>query len=407
MLRCGLFVMVSLFAMQSTALAGKAKPSDPLGGLPRIHFYIAKSDSGICGDGCSEWIAAEGAFDTGAGARFIAFLRKLPKQKLPIYFNSPGGNVDQALIIGRVMRDRGLTASVGRTILEGCDPLREKNDDSCRALKTSGKVLSADLRAARSMCNSACVYALVGAAERQVPAGSRLGVHSGKVVLFRLADGTAIAPGPGTEARERRSLERLNDKIDRYLKEMKIDPQLLRAANEISHDRVRFLSRDEVARFGIDRRDFQESRWMVDEGPPGPFAVIKFITEAKGNDRDQYRTTHLRLTCLDAKSLRIDFSRELATDDGGVAVPIQLTTQESWLVFRPRRSKPVSGYNDVLIDDRVERVPIDTLQAASAASTIDIAEAPQRVQVDRPPRVTKVSTAGLASSLTALRERCR
>lgn len=407
MLRIGLIVLASLMLMQSTARAAKSGAGEPLGGFPAIRFYVATSEPGICGDGCSEWIAAEGAFDTDAGARFIAFLRKLPKQKLPIYFNSPGGNVDQALIIGRVMRERGLTASVGRTIPEGCYPLREKDDDTCRALKASGKVLTADLRAARSMCNSACVYALVGAAERQVPAGSRLGVHSGKVVLFRLAGGTAIAPGPGTEARERRSLERLNDKIDRYLKEMKIDPQLLRAANEISHDRVRFLSRDEVARFGIDRRDFQESRWMLDEGPPGPFAVIKFITEAKGNDRDQYRTTRLRLTCLDAKYLRIDFSRELAADDSGVAVPIRLTTQESWLVFRQRRSKAVSGYNDVLIDDRVERVPINTLQAASAASTIDIAEAPPRIQVDRPSKVTKISTGGLASSLTALRERCR
>ena len=60
---------------------------------------------------------------------------------------------------------------------------------------------------------------------------------------------------------------------------MGIDRGLFDAAAAIRHERVRYISRDEIARFGIDRRDFHESRWVVDEGPR--FVVVKFATEAQ------------------------------------------------------------------------------------------------------------------------------
>ena len=81
-----------------------------------------------------------------------------------------------AIEVGRIMRARKLTAGVGRTIPQGCDPtaIREK---ACDAIKRAGRELRAELRTART-CNSACVYALFGAAAREVGAGAQLGVHS-------------------------------------------------------------------------------------------------------------------------------------------------------------------------------------------------------------------------------------
>src|ERR1700694_5624978 len=97
---------------------------------------------------------------------------------------------------------------------------------------------------------------------------------------------------------------------------MGIDKALFEAAAQIGHERVRYLSLNEIARFGIDRREFQESRWMLDEGPPGPLAVIKFVVEAKGSDKasepKQYLTTRIRLTCGRAGDIRVEYSRELA-----------------------------------------------------------------------------------------------
>ena len=399
-------VLLVLMVPLPAAAANKqdAKPVDPIDAFPPLTFYVAKAESGICGADCSEWIAVEGAFDHAAAGRFIRFLDKL-NRKLPIYFHSPGGDIDQALSIGRVLRKRGFSAAVGRAIPQGCDPLRDNDDDSCRAIKTSGRVIAADLRTVRTLCNSSCVYALAGAADRQVPAGARLGVHSSKVIL-KWSDGRAVALSPAMVARADKARERSNDKLEEYLTQMGMDDGLLKAANAIANERVRYLSRDEIARFGVDRREFQESRWTVDEGPPGPFSVIKYFVEAKGNDRDQHRTSRIRLSCIDAKELRVDFSRELAADDGGVAVPIKLTAAQSAIVFRQRRSKPLDGYNDVSIDDRVERVAIATLQAIAAAPSIDLAEAPSRVQVDRPPRVRKLSTVGFAPALAALMVKC-
>jgi len=57
----------------------------------------------------------------------------------------------------------------------------------------------------------------------------------------------------------------------------------LTAASAIKHERLRFISRDErIARFGIDRREFHESRWMLTKDHPFLLSVVKSVTEAKG-----------------------------------------------------------------------------------------------------------------------------
>ena len=142
-----------------------AQRDDELLQRPPMAFYLAKGEPDACGPGCNEWIAAEGLIDRNAAQRFRAFLQRHGQRKLPVYFHSPGGALSNAIAIGRVMRQRGLTAAVGRTIPQGCNPLLER-EEACDALKRSGRQLSAELRSARALCGSACVYALVGAKVR-------------------------------------------------------------------------------------------------------------------------------------------------------------------------------------------------------------------------------------------------
>ena len=80
---------------------------------PPIVFFLAKGEPNACGPGCQEWIAADGTFDPGADGRLRALLKKLGGRKLPIFFHSPGGSITAGLGIGRLMRERGLTAGVG------------------------------------------------------------------------------------------------------------------------------------------------------------------------------------------------------------------------------------------------------------------------------------------------------
>ena len=55
-----------------------------------------------CGRGSTEWITGEGRFDKGAAQRFREFFSAIfaKRDPLPIFFNSDGGLVSEAVQIG-------------------------------------------------------------------------------------------------------------------------------------------------------------------------------------------------------------------------------------------------------------------------------------------------------------------
>src|SRR2546430_13501451 len=59
------------------------------------------------------------------------FRSVLAKRDLPIFFNSDGGLVSQAVLIGVLLRENRMTAGVARTVPEGCH-LGFPLDDGCR-----------------------------------------------------------------------------------------------------------------------------------------------------------------------------------------------------------------------------------------------------------------------------------
>src|SRR5262245_49311730 len=129
-----------LFAALAQPAFGQVAPPTPDENIlkrPMI-FFLAKGGPDACGPGCSEWIAAEGEFDPGAPVRLRALLART-KTKLPIYFASPGGIADSAFTIGRLMRARGITAGVGRTIPDGC---KDGDTKTCSKLVRSGQALA-------------------------------------------------------------------------------------------------------------------------------------------------------------------------------------------------------------------------------------------------------------------------
>src|SRR5262249_3025004 len=182
-----LVAILLTFAASPAAAPSPAPASkDNSANLPMV-FYLAKGEPDSCGEGCNEWIAAEGEIDNGTPQRLRALLSRLGKRKLPIYFHSPGGSGTAAMEIGRLLRAREMTAGVYRTMPDGCT---EADAQACRSLKQSGQVLPSTLRSVAG-CNSACVYVLIGAKVRQVPPGAHVGVHSARIVLRR-KDGRKI-----------------------------------------------------------------------------------------------------------------------------------------------------------------------------------------------------------------------
>jgi hypothetical protein len=394
-------------ATKSNPATSKPQVAPTLLGNPMV-FYLAKGEADACGPGCSEWIAAEGDIDTGAPHRLRALLTRLGKRNLPIFLSSPGGLGMQAIAIGRLLREREMTAGVSKTIPAGCVGA---SDAACRALKRSGQVLPAELRTIAS-CSSSCVYVLIGAKVRLVPPGARLGVHSGKLVQL-YPDGRVNVPSDSVRSSSAKAhLSESNAQIRRYLQEMRIAPGLFDVISRVPYEQVHILSRDEIAEFGIDARDFQETRWMAVELPPQPLSVMKLLLEAKGGSRKELRLSIIQLACAAQRRVRITYIRGLGSDEIGATKAVKLVAVK---FAAEDRNVLLAGTGSVsridAIDtggsfDRLFTIrPFEFFEAAAGHDKIDIIESDSTASGAQS-RTTKLSTEGLPQALTALRRQC-
>jgi hypothetical protein len=389
-----LAVGITVLLAQPAAAQSKAPDRTPM------LFYVAKGGPDACGAGCSEWIAAEGYIDPHAARRFRAFLKPLRTAKLPVFFQSQGGIQGQAVEMGRIMRERAMTAGVSRTLPEGCAKVEVK---ACQALKRSGRPLPAELRNVAS-CNSACVYAVIGAKVREIPPGATLGVHASKLVQIR--EGRVVAAEQiSPESKRRMSSHRAQ--LRKYVKDMGIDPGLVEAAYKIPHEQIHKLSRDEIAAFGIDARGFMESRWTIVELPGHRPFVVKFIAEAKGTERKEVRTSVIQLSCAGPRRLNMVLSRGLASHEIGRATSISLSAAGRILVFPQTGSGRKIDMFDTggLFDNSHDLVPFEYFDEAAAAGGIDMTEGDLKAEVP-PARQVKLSTQGLPEAIKALRQQC-
>ena len=331
---------------------------------PPIVFFIANGDADACGPGCRQWIAAEGTIDAAADARLRGFLRKLGGRKLPIFFHSPGGSVPNGLAIGRLMRQFGLTAGVARTVPAGCDP-KQLREEACDRLERSGRELVAEFDTTHAMCNSSCVYAIAGAAVREVPAGVTLGIHSSSISFSLkrtdpLGHVTRI-PAQVSSQTMRNAIETGYERISVYLREMGLPQALLAAAREVSNDHLHFLTRDEIAAFGIDHRETVEGAWSFVDQSSGASA-IKLI-EAKDAGAATYHRTILRLSCRDATTMRLQYAREVG---GGRAVTVPLRVTAGASSFPLGRGITVTQSNN--------RPPLEVHNAELPLSVLEVAD---------------------------------
>jgi hypothetical protein len=266
-----------------------------LGPMGEIVFYLARGDANACGPACNEWIAADGKIDLGAAQRLRRILAKLGHRKLPIFFHSPGGVATGSIELGRLIREQKLETSVAHTIPRGCD--RDKQaDKSCDALKRSGQELEAEFDPGMTLCNSACVYALAGGAPHLVPPGVRLGIHD--IGL----DPDRAAPRGAALVEVKRTV---HERIQGYLRDMGIDKSLFPALLDIPYERARFIDRDDIVRFGLDRREFGETMWQFADRPKA-WVYKKFFARTGSGEQILYRTARVSLRCGVTKGFILD-----------------------------------------------------------------------------------------------------
>ena len=241
-----------LLSFTAEATAAKTPPAPDRS----MQFAVVRGSSALCEPVCPEWIWAEGEIGSDTPKRLKKFLKTLGKRKLPIVIQSPGGNVDAAFAMGRMIRAKGLDVAVGYTTFTSCAP-RQKD---CDAAKKGGYVGVASPGFA--YCNSACPMVLAGGVRRLVGTWAHLGVHQitttmvKQKILYRTT--TRVVRGKkvvskkivsrknaGTVTTTKMS-KRLRRNFTAYLKEMGISPDLLEPINKTPAAGILRLDQNEL-----------------------------------------------------------------------------------------------------------------------------------------------------------------
>jgi hypothetical protein len=388
------FLAVIFLLLYGPAFAATSSPRIPVTAAPMV-FYVVKGTAEACGRDCDSWIAAEGQIDVGAADRFRKFLRKIGDRHLPIYFYSPGGNLEQALAMGAMLRDKSAVARVGRSVVTECG-YESQDSEVCLGLKQSGRELHGDLWTRGAMCNSACPYLILGATAREIAPDAALAVHSPRVVV-RFRGGVPTQEMRATAVA--RGLERADRLILAYIKKMGADPALLALARTIKFEDMHILTRDEIARFGIDRRQLAETPWTFENGARS--MVGKVALQMDGGETS-YRASQWRLFCFNAEQFELDFQRKATADAilGTVATVSIADAATKPQFFTEGRSK-LPGYEVWGL-----RMSRSSVQSLAGISQFEFTETSQTPDGHRLAHTAKFSNEGLSGAFDSLLATC-
>jgi hypothetical protein len=250
----------------NTAAAGPARSLHPVT-EPAMQFHLVRSAEPGCEPQCPEWIAAQGKIDGSSVARFKRVLRQIGDRRLPVLIDSNGGRVNEAFVIGRLARAKGLDVVVSRTDFTACAPA----DAVCRRRLRVEKIRLGLPTAEMSKCASSCAFILAAGARRLVGPTAYVGVHQirsfyiyAKVVrTYRV---TATSKQLVSERRvtqkviETRTPQKTYDDIGRYFTEMGIGEGLMPLILATPGDRLHWLTPEELKATGLatDRLDGEQ-----------------------------------------------------------------------------------------------------------------------------------------------------
>lgn len=152
-------------------------------------------------------MAAQGSIDAGAADRFAAEMDARGEYVKTLSLNSPGGSLDDAMAMARLVREQGIATEV----------------------------------ADGALCASSCPLVLAGGVVRNVGDKAAVGLHQFYAMAAETRDpALAMSEAQATAAR-----------IARYLAEMGVDPALWLHALDTPPQTLYYLSADEMARYRL------------------------------------------------------------------------------------------------------------------------------------------------------------
>jgi hypothetical protein len=154
-----------------------------------------------------------GTIDPGAAGRFAAEVEKHAEYIRTVALNSPGGSVEDAVAIGRLIRESGFATSVAKGAL----------------------------------CASSCPLVFAAGVWRTAAPGAAVGVHQ----IYAGIVAGAPPKGPGAAGRAMSEAQTTTAEVSRYLAEMGVDPALWVHALETPPGGLYYLTPEEMRAYRL------------------------------------------------------------------------------------------------------------------------------------------------------------
>jgi hypothetical protein len=91
-----------------------------------------------------------------------------------------------------------------------------------------------------------------------------------------------------------------------YFARMGVDRGLLALVRTVKFEEMHILTREEIVRFGIDRREFVETPWRFE---PGARSMVQKIVLQRNEGEKSFRTILWRVICFDRDRFELDLQR--------------------------------------------------------------------------------------------------
>ena len=202
-------------------------------------------------------IALSGVIDADSPRRLQSTLSQIQAPWIAVYLDSPGGDLSAGLKIGRILRERQATVTVGK--------------------------MTEAYRPAPGNCYSACAFAFLGGNYRYVPEGSTYGVHLASTLAPKstdLAVGQIIAASIGA-----------------YIREMGVDPELLDLTVKADPSSIYHLSKLELERLRVTNNGRKPPVWTIE--------VVAGGTYLLGAQETLYGTGRMSIYCASPRFFMI------------------------------------------------------------------------------------------------------
>jgi hypothetical protein len=175
-----------------------------------------------------------------------------------------------------------------------------------------------------------------------------------------------------------------------------IDAGLLGLTKTVKFEDIHILTRDEIARFGLDRRGQVETPWKFENDK---FSMMHKVAVVQRPGEKSFRLLQWRVACVDAKRLELDFQRPALVNASFASVSIASNdAKPTYFVYPPATAPGIEQWG--------LRMPQPALQSLLDRPEIEFIETSLGADGHRLPQTIKLSNDGWDGALGRLLAVC-